>query len=40
VLMVSHDLRDAQRFASHVVQVDGGVAAAPVAKDAFFTTPK
>jgi len=40
VLLVSHDLRDAQRFASHVVQVLGGVAAAPVAKDAFFTAPK
>lgn len=40
VLMVSHDLRDAQRFASHVVQVNGGVAAPPVAKDTFFATPK
>ncbi len=40
VLMVSHDLRDAQRFASHVITVNGGIAATPVTKEGFFTASK
>ncbi len=40
VLMVSHDLRDAQQMASHVVTVSNGLCHAPVAAADFFKTGK
>ncbi len=39
VLMVTHDPADAQRFASHVVLVAGGVAAPPVPTEEIFANP-
>ncbi|WP_420824298.1 ATP-binding cassette domain-containing protein [Tropicibacter alexandrii] len=39
VMMVTHDPRDAQRFADDVVLVAEGVAQAPVACDLFFADP-
>lgn len=39
LLLVTHDPEDARRIASHVVLVDGGVAAAPVATETLFANP-
>lgn len=39
LLLVTHDPEDARRIASHVVLVEGGVAAAPVATETLFANP-